>query len=192
MVALIASLAVDGPNLQEVQHAYFGLGFVAFAFAAASAAIVSLLGILFMAIVAAPNATQRFSGALRERNLVSLLRGIPVLGLFAVGGAITHRAQGPALMTILIFAVCMILAFAAAAEDVGRRLFWACGREGSRATHLASGWLVLAFGSLFPVIGWFLIFPYVSISALGSVVVGSFSRKGAATPAAGDVEFAKD
>ena len=187
MVALIASLAVDGPNLQEVQHAYFGLGFVAFAFAAASAAIVSLLGILFMAVVVAPNATQRFSGALRERNLVSLLSGIPVLGLFAVGGAITHRAQGLAMVTILIFAVCMILAFAAAAEDVGRRLFWACGREGSRATHLASGWLVLAFGSLFPVIGWFLILPYAILSGLGSLVIGAFPRAPEPRPSAGEV-----
>jgi hypothetical protein len=66
----------------------------------------------------------------------------------------------------------------AAAEDIGRRLFWACGKEGSRASHLASGWLVFAFGACFPVLGWFVILPYVSLSGLGSVVMGMLpSRK---------------
>ena len=42
-------------------------------------------------------------------------------------------------------------------------------------------------------LGWFVIFPYVALSGLGSVVVGAFSKKG---PAAGesprDIEFAKE
>jgi hypothetical protein len=175
MVALMASLG--GPNLDELRHAFFGLGFVVLAFAAASALIVSLLGILYMAVVVAPNATQRFSGALRERNLASLLTGLPVMGVFAVSGAITHRSAGLSGVAFLVFAVSVILAFTAAAEDVGRRLFWACGREGSRAAQLATGWLVLAFGSLFPVIGWFLILPYALLSGLGSLVLGSFPRR---------------
>ena len=68
-----------------------------------------------------------------------------------------------------------------ASRSRGRRLFWACGKEGSRASHLASGWLVFSFGDLFPVLGWFVILPYVSLSGLGSVVVGAFpSRKSGA------------
>jgi hypothetical protein len=177
MVALMASLAADGPQLKDLQNAYFGLGTVAFAFMAATAAIVSLLGILYMTLVVAPNATQRFSGALRERNLASLLTGVPVAGAFLLAGAATHRAEALAGLSLLAFGVALILAFAAAAEDAGRRLFWACGREGSRASHLAAGWLVLAFGSLFPVIGWFLILPYAVLSGLGSLVIGAFPRR---------------
>jgi hypothetical protein len=172
MVALMA-----GPSLDELRQAFFGLGFVVLGFAAASALIVSLLGILYMAVVVAPNATQRFAGALRERNLASLLTGLPVMGVFAFAGAITHRTPALSGISVLIFAVSVILAFAAAAEDVGRRLFWACGREGSRAAQLATGWLVLSFGSLFPVIGWFLILPYALLSGLGSLVIGSFPRR---------------
>lgn len=181
---MVALMAAAVPDVQEVQHAFYGVGALALAFAAASALIVSLLGILFMAVVVAPNATQRYSGALRERNLASLLTGLPVAGAFAVAGAVVHPSRELGAMLVLAFAMSLILAFAAAAEDVGRRLFWACGREGSRATHLASGWLVLAFGSLFPVIGWFLILPYAVLSGLGSLVIGSFPRR--AEPAAAD------
>src|SRR6185295_12451355 len=110
------------------------------------------------------NATQRLSGALRDRNFVSFFAGIPVVGVFGLLTAILHRSQFLVATNFLIFGVVLILAYASAAEDIGRRLYWACGKEGSRAAHLASGWLVFAFGACFPVLGWFVILPYVSLS----------------------------
>lgn len=187
MMAL-SSLAVDGSNPQDIQNLFLNVGTLAAAFVVGTGAIVSLLGILYMTMVVAPNATQRISGALRERNIASLFAGIPVLGLFGLTTAIVHKS--PALVAVngLIFGVVLILAFAAAAEDIGRRLYWACGKEGSRASHLAAGWLVFAFGASFPVLGWFVILPYVSLSGLGSVVVGMLpGRKSAAEMK--DIEF---
>src|SRR6516162_9929065 len=126
-----------GPNPEDLQKMFMGMGFLASAFIVGAAGIVSLLGILYMTMVVAPNATQRISGALRERNIASFLTGIPVLGLFGLTTAIVHKSQALVAINGLVFGVVLVLAFAAAAEDIGRRLYWACGKEGSRASHLA-------------------------------------------------------
>ena len=188
MEAMMALATIDNSNPQDVQNLFMSVGTLAAAFVVGTAGIVSLLGILYMTMVVAPNATQRISGALRERNIASFFAGIPVLGLFGLTTAIVHKSQALVAVNGLVFGVVLILAFAAAAEDIGRRLYWACGKEGSRASHLASGWLVFAFGALFPVLGWFLILPYVSLSGLGSVVMGMLpSRKPASELK--DIEF---
>jgi len=188
MEALMAQATVDGSNPEQVQVFFHSMGGLAASFIVGATGIVSLLGILFMTLVVAPNATQRISVALRERNITSFFAGIPVLGLFGLTTAIVHKHQLLLAINALVFGVVLILAFAAAAEDIGRRLFWACGKEGSRASHLASGWLVFAFGACFPVLGWFVILPYVSLSGLGSVVVGMLpGRKPAAEMK--DIEF---
>jgi len=184
----MAQTTVDGSNPEQVQVFFHSMGGLAASFIVGATGIVSLLGILFMTMVVAPNATQRISVALRERNIASFFAGIPVLGLFGLTTAIVHKHQLILAINALVFGVVLILAFAAAAEDIGRRLFWACGKEGSRASHLASGWLVFAFGACFPVLGWFVILPYVSLSGLGSVVVGMLpGRKSAAEMK--DIEF---
>jgi hypothetical protein len=184
----VASIGNSGP--QDPQNVLLTVGTLAAAFIVGTAGIVSLLGILYMTMVVAPNATQRISGALRERNIASFLTGIPVLGLFGLTTAIVHKSQALVAINGLVFGVVLVLAFAAAAEDIGRRLYWACGKEGSRASHLAAGWLVFAFGASFPILGWFLILPYVSLSGLGSVVMGMLpSRKTAGDLK--DIEFAE-
>lgn len=177
-----------GIQPQELQNMFMGTGFLAASFIVGGAFIVSLLGILYMTMVVAPNATQRLSGALRDRNFVSFAAGIPVVGVFGLVTAVVHKSQLLVATNFLVFGVVLILAFAAAAEDIGRRLFWACGKEGSRAAHLASGWLVFAFGACFPVLGWFVILPYVTLSGIGSVVVGAFPARAAAS-AIKDIEY---
>ncbi|HEV3027475.1 MAG TPA: hypothetical protein VG457_07865 [Planctomycetota bacterium] len=177
-----------GPNPEDLQKMFMGMGFLASAFIVGAAGIVSILGILYMTMVVAPNATQRLSGALRERNILSFFAGIPVVGFFGVTGGLMHRSPALSSLNAVAFGVVLILGFAAAAEDIGRRLYWACGKDGSRASHLASGWLVFAFGALFPVLGWFVILPWVSLSGLGSVLVGLFSGRRAAEPPK-DIDF---
>lgn len=178
---------VGGPDAQQ---AFYGVIFLAFAGVLGIGLIGSLLGILYMTLVVAPNATQRFAGSLRERNVRSFFCGLPVAGGFGLAGAVVAHTPALFALVALGFGIALVLAYAAAAEDIGRRLFWACGKDGSRATHLASGWLVFALGSLFPVIGWFLIFPYVSISGLGSLLLGAFAGRPAPAPLpAKDVEY---
>ncbi len=178
----------DPSKLEDARQAFFSAGAGAFGVAVGITLIVSLLGILYMTIVIAPNLTQRFSSALRERNILSFLAGLPVFaGFLGLGALAGHCCRPLGGLVALVFLVTLILGYAAAAEDIGRRLFWACGKEGSRATHLASGWLVFAFGSLFPLIGWFLIFPYVSISGMGALLVGTIRGRRAR-----EVEYMKE
>jgi len=191
LVSLITSLGIED-NLKEAQHAYFAAGTVVFGTLSAVATIGSLLGILFMTMVITPNATQRFSGALRERNFTSFFVGIPIFGFFGILALASQNAPGLQALIGILFGVLLILAYAAAAEDIGRRLYWACGKEGSRASHLASGWMVFAFGALFPILGWFVILPYVSLSGLGSLVVGFFPARRAASVGAKDIEYSDD
>ena len=189
----LSLMAAMGPHLDDNQKMFFAFGFLSSAFAVGTAAIVSLLGIYFMTMVIAPNATQRFSGALREHNIKSFFSGLGVTVLMLALLALAHRSQPASILILTLFGAALIPSFAASSEDIGRRLFWACGKEGSRASHLASGWLVFAFGSLFPVIGWFVIFPYVTLSGLGSIVVGAFSsRRPAAAPPSQDIEFPEE
>ncbi len=190
---LLLDATLEGPGLEESQKAFYGTGFVAFAAILGVIAVVSFLGILTMAMVVAPNVTQRFSGALRERNVRSFFVGLPVSAGFSLLALLLHQAPVLVAATTLLYGVMVVLGLAAASEDIGRRLFWACGKEGTRASHLAAGWLVFASASCVPVLGWFVIFPYVALSGLGSVVVGGLSRKGPAAPEpARDVEFARE
>ena len=188
MEALMGMVEFDGSTSQDLQNHIMNMGALALSSIVGIISIVSLLGILCMTLVVAPNATQRISGALRERNVLSFFAGVPIMGFFGLTTAILHKSQVLVAVNFLILGVVMILAYAAAAEDIGRRLFWACGKEGTRVSHLASGWLVFAFASAMPVLGWFVILPYVSLSGLGSVVVGAFSARRAAAPAA-DIDF---
>jgi hypothetical protein len=189
MEALMGMVEFDGSTSQDLQNHIMNMGALALSSIVGTIGIVSLLGVLFMTLVVAPNATQRSSLALRERNFASFFAGIPILGFFGLTTAILHKAQVLVAANLLVFGVVLILAYAAAAEDIGRRLYWACGKEGTRASHLASGWLVFAFASCLPVLGWFVILPYVTLSGLGSVVVGMLPARKAAAAEMKDIEF---
>ena len=129
MEAMMALASIDGSNPQDAQNLFMSVGTLAAAFIVGTAGIVSLLGILYMTMVVAPNATQRISGALRERNIASFFAGIPVLGLFGLTTAIVHKSQALVAVNGLVFGVVLILAFAAAAGH-RRRLYWARGAPG--------------------------------------------------------------
>lgn len=136
----------------------------------------AVLGILYMLTVIAPGVTERCSGTLRERNMASFLAGLPILAAMIVVLTALKANPGLAFISVTLFVTLLLVGWAGASEDLGRRLFWVSGREGTRATHLASGWLVFVFAASFPVIGWFLILPYVSASGLGSMVMSFFRR----------------
>ncbi|MHC4606886.1 MAG: hypothetical protein ACYTAF_08100 [Planctomycetota bacterium] len=142
---------------------------------------VAGLGILYMMMIMAPSVTERCTGSLREKNFLSFLVGFPVF--FGMGTVVSLcGSAGPGLqaMSGVVIGFLLLLGWASASEDIGRRLFWMSGREGSRATHLAVGWLVFTCASCFPFLGWFLIFPYVTLSGVGSLAVGVFRKPGEA------------
>lgn len=163
-------------DLQKAQEAFYGMG-TAFAFLASAVLLaVACVGVLAMTQVVAPNVTQRAAEALKSRSLLSFLAGLPFLGLFLLFALIGKKAPAIGALGVLAIGVFALVGLAAASEDIGRRLLWASGREGSRTTHLAVGWGIFFVSACVPIVGWFVVLPYVALSGLGSIVVGAFGR----------------
>lgn len=181
MTALLQNDASTGPQ------GFHAIGSLAFGFIVLAGWTASMLGILYVTMAVAPNLTHRSAAALRERNFRSFFAGAGVTGLFFVLVLLTAKAGGAQFVVMVLYGALLVPGLAAGAEDLGRRLFWASGKEGSRAAHLAAGWTVYVFGSAFPVIGWFVVGPYVALSGVGSLVVGAF---GGARPK--EIEFPKE
>ena len=59
MEALMAQAAIDASQPEQAQIFFHSMGGLAASFIVGAAGIVSLLGILFMTMVVAPNATRR-------------------------------------------------------------------------------------------------------------------------------------
>lgn len=160
-------------DLQKAQEAFYGMGTV-FAFLASGVVLaVACIGVLAMTQVIAPNVTQRAAEALKSRSLLSFLAGLPFVGLFLLFALIGRKAPAIGALGVLALAIFFLVGLAAASEDIGRRLFWASGNEGSRTTHLAVGWSVFFVSACVPIVGWFVILPYVALSGLGSILVGA-------------------
>ena len=159
-------------NLLQAQTGFFGLGFAVLA----SLAITAVLGGLFLlTMVVAPDLTARCSGALRQRNMTSFAAGGAILITMLLAGIVVKAVPILAIPWVITGTVLYLLGMTAASEDVGRRLFWTCGRDGNRALHVMSGWVVCALACCVPVIGWFVIAPYLILSGAGSLIVGVFT-----------------
>jgi hypothetical protein len=159
-------------NLLQAQTGFFGLGFVVIASLAATAV---LGGLFLMTMVVAPDLTARCSGALRHRNLTSFATGGAILIAMLLAGAVCKALPILAIPWVIVATVLYLVGVTAASEDVGRRLFWACGRDGNRALHVISGWTVCALACCVPVVGWFVVAPYLVLSGAGSLIVGFFT-----------------
>ena len=164
-------------ELQEAALWFFGIAGWAVVLLVLAA---MMLGLMFFVLIVAPEASRRCGQTLARRNIASFVMGLPITGLALLGVAVLSHISEP--IGALAFAgVGLILAFGAtvAGEDLGRRLFYACGREGNRATRLLVGWPLLFVASLVPIVGWFLIFPYVVGSGVGSIALTALSRNSA-------------
>ncbi len=161
-------------QVTQMTAGFHWLGFVLMA----TFGIVALGGALqLLAMVIAPDLTSRSSGALRRRNFVSFAVGAGIALAMIAGGVACKAVPILAIPWIAIAASLAGIGLTSASEDLGRRIFWTCGREGNRATHILSGWSVMALASCVPVLGWFVIGPYLIFSGFGSVVVGLFTGR---------------
>ncbi|MBI2901741.1 MAG: hypothetical protein HYY17_16270 [Planctomycetes bacterium] len=161
-------------DLAKAQEGFYGAGAFFFLLASAALAAAAVGGVLAMTLVVTPSVTQRCAEALRARSLLCFVAGLPFVGLFVVFAAVGKKLPAVGALGVLALAVFAFVGLAAASEDVGRRLFWACGREGSRAAHLLAGWTLFFLSACVPFVGWFVILPYVLLSGLGSILVGAF------------------
>lgn len=148
----------------------------AFLFIAAAGSGALLLGLLVLLQSSAPDLLGRATGALRDRPFVSLGVGIGMTAGLA-GLAALGRAVPPAgAFAVASFAGLGLFGLAAMSENLGRRIAWISGREGSRVSNLAIGWIVLFSAACVPYVGWFLVLPWGLASGLGSLAQAMVSR----------------
>src|SRR5689334_5261782 len=158
----------------QTGSAFFWMGFLLIT-AVGSGAL--LLGLLVFLQSSAPGLIGRASGALRHRPLISAGLGtgltVGLVGLASVG-----RSHPPAAaFSVSVFAALGLFGLAAASENLGRRIAWISGREGSRVSNLTFGWLVLFAASCVPYVGWFLVAPWAIASGIGSLILGATTLK---------------
>lgn len=94
------------------------------------------------------------------------------------------------LLFVVPVSVLGLIAFAVVSEVLGRRISKRSGADRGPAGQLIVGWLVFVGASLAPILGWCLIFPYLTLAGVGAVVKTFWSRKTEAqesgTPVAGE------
>lgn len=145
---------------------------------------VGVLGTGFLVLVQsfAPNILARSAAAVRHHPVISPLAGLGIGGLLFLGIALGKKAPllgAICLFDLVAFGLCGLVPFC---EDLGRRIWWLRGREGSRVGHLVTGWPVFFTASCVPFLGWFLILPFGVLTGLGSLLVGAFTRPDAGAP----------
>ncbi len=136
-------------------------------------------GFLGFVVAISPNLTERVGKALHASRLKCFLIGTCAFLFSASLVHVSHRRLGviigPLLLVALAWGLCGVC------EDVGRRAFMLSSRDPGRFAKMSLGWPVFYLASLFPVVGWFLVFPVLSLSGLGAFCIALMSR---AAPAA--------
>ena len=157
-------------TFQQTGSAFYWAGFLLIT-AAGSGAL--LLGMLVLLQSATPELLGRASTSVRERPFVSFGLGAGVIAVL-FGGVVLGKAV--AAFSLAAFAGLALFGLAATSENLGRRVLWISGREGSRISHLSVGWLVLFSSACVPYIGWFLVLPWAVATGLGALLRAGFTR----------------
>ncbi len=182
LLAMIQEEPMSVDTLHKTAAWFFWAGGTAIS---ALIAISALLGLFTLTMAMAPGLTTRCSTALRERGFLSFFSGAGIFGahflLLAIGG----KVPPVAILAVASASVFTIVGLTATAEDLGRRIAWACGNESSRARNVATGWLAFSAAACVPIVGWFIVLPFGIFSGIGASVVGLLSRS---TPAASSRE----
>ena len=133
-------------------------------------ALFVVMGGLFPRQVAAVKST---SSSMPGRSF--LLGLINIVFISVIVAALSGGGELAQLLALLLFSVLIIgLAFGLSglAPLVGERLF----PETSEIRQSSWGATIMVVASLTPVVGWFLLFPYLSFRGLGAFILSLFTR----------------
>lgn len=146
---------------------------------------VSGVGLAATLVVAAslfPAAIQRTRATAEEAPGRSFLVGlVNLFFLSAVGLAFSAAADGtgaqvlqlPALVLWSAGVVLIVLGLAGVADLICQRLF----AEQSKARGLLKASSLMILGGLTPLVGWFILFPYLAMLGAGGVILGWFRAR---------------
>ncbi len=111
-----------------------------------------------------------------------LFIGAVALGLAALSdGLNTEFFLFPAALLAGFLALGILVGLAAMVDLIGARML----PERTSTSQILWGGVVVVLGCLTPFLGWFILFPYLSLAGLGGVLLGWFRRMSA--PSAGSV-----
>ena len=145
---------------------------------ASLAAYFLVIGALFTNRV---TKTQRAINQLTGRSFLVgfvnfLFFGVIAIVLFSVAdntsGAIRFILTIPALLITALLTVILSFGLAGMVNTMGERIL----PQNSSVEKSVWGTVILAFACALPLVGWFLLFPYVGLVGFGAVILGFFQR----------------
>ena len=157
----------------------FRLSFIIILLTIALAAYFLVIGALFTNRVAN---TQRVITAMPGRSFgVGLVNfaffGVIALVLFSVAGNagdfIRFILTVPALLITAILAIMLSFGLAGMSNLLGERIF----PDQSAWKQTIWGTVILSFACALPIVGWFLLLPYVGFVGIGAFILGLFQRE---------------
>ena len=126
--------------------------------------------------------TQRVITAMPGRSFgVGLVNfaffGVIALVLFSVAGNagdfIRFILTVPALLITAVLAIMLSFGLAGTSNLLGERIF----PDQPAWKQTAWGTVILSFACALPIVGWFLLFPYVGFVGIGAFILGLFQRE---------------
>jgi len=149
--------------------------------------LLSLAGAISFTKALLGKRLEHASSALERRPLGSTVVGL-VLGLvsFLLFAVLTKGGGGAKLLATLVaaaFVASALVGLTVVASHLGARMPTPAD-EASPHRQTLRGALVLELASIFPVFGWFLVFPVSIASGLGAIVIGALKKKTASAPLA--------
>ncbi|MBI5962495.1 MAG: hypothetical protein HY863_03380 [Chloroflexi bacterium] len=155
------------------------LSFIIILLTIALSAYFLVIGVLFTNRVAK---TQRVITAMPGRSFgVGLVNfaffGVIALVLFSVAGNagefIRFILTVPALLITAVLVIMLSFGLAGTSNLLGERIF----PDQPAWRQTAWGTVILSFACALPIVGWFLLFPYIGFVGIGAFILGLFQRE---------------
>ncbi|MDP6543838.1 MAG: hypothetical protein QGH60_07580 [Phycisphaerae bacterium] len=143
------------------------------------------LSLLIVVQLLFPGLTTCGTEALRKGLFRSFLLGAAVLVVLVAIVYVAALASKPlgGVLAIVLMTFLVLITFPMVSQDMGRRIFARSGANRGPVAQLAVGWLVFAGASITPILGWFIIFPFLTLAGIGALVQTFWTSK-PQTPAA--------
>ncbi|MBI3272496.1 MAG: hypothetical protein HYZ53_26125 [Planctomycetes bacterium] len=150
------------------------------------AALASMLALVALVAATAPATTSRIAAEFRASQAKCFLLGL-VNALFLLFLLVLTRGK-LAFVVVPLLALLLLLGTTAVSDELGQRVLALTRSDLSRLGRLLLGASVFYLASLFPVVGWFVVFPYLALTGCGACIAWLFSQRppepGAASAAA--------
>jgi hypothetical protein len=132
-----------------------------------------------------PGLTTCGTEVLRKGLFRPFLLGLAVLvvlvGVVFLASLVAKPLGG--VIAVVLMALIALITFPMVSQDMGRRIFARSGANRGPVAQLSVGWLVFAGAGMTPILGWFIIFPFLTLAGIGALVQ-TFRTGKSETPAA--------